>query len=499
VTTQPSSEPVHPSSLQPFPGHPPPVQPAAVHPSTLSLVGVLVRLRWHELSGRRGRLLLGVVALWLAGSAVGAYVAAGAAGWEMSAGFAVALSVGWILAPLVGAGSSEIAAPERLVAFPVPGRALRWATWAVSLSDVPVLLSVGALIGSAAAAGGVAGVTAALLMIVAGTGLGQLAAAWTGRLIERHGWIGSALPAFLVAGAAVAAVHLDAVASAARVLPGGWVAEVYRGAADGSLGRVGAALGALGVASAAAAFGVSKMPLSRPHAGRRTGTVRSRPWPRAGVALSVLARSMLRAPTTRLVIVGGLAAPGFLRFAAAAGGRDDVSVEAGSAVLIAMGITVGVNVFSYCGPGLTLLVSSPAAARTWVRSAAVLLAALCWVSACVSSTFSGILGIGAEMSLATLARLGAGAVAVAGLGVWWSLRHPAPTDHDSLRAKPAPVSSAVKFSALIAVTLLTVDAVAAASWPVGMVSGAVVFAVGVWRAGRSADRTLVAAASVMRA
>jgi hypothetical protein len=467
-------------------------------PTLWVAVRTLLWLRWREVGGTRPKTVVAAAVMWFVASGAAGFVAGRASGWQIAASLSVASAFAWMIAPAIGAGSSEIAAPERLVAFPVDRQALRWATWLSSSGDLPVFISVGGLIGAAGGAAGMPGVCAALALIVAGTGLGQLAAGWTGRLVERFGWYATVLPTSVVVAGAVVTARTGSISTVADWMPGGWAGHAYEAAALGDTATAWAWCAALVAAAVVAAAGVSRMPLSRPHGVRRAGDLSPQPLPRRLLAFAVMLRCIGRAPTARLVLVGAVVAPVVLSFAASAAGRPASDTSAAQAVLLAVGLTLGVNTFSYVGPGMSLLVSAPERAQTWVRAAAGAVAVIAFAVTAAATTLAGAVGLGERVSAGGLAMTAVIAAMVGALGAWWSLRHPAAADHDSLRCRPAPLRSSALFAGVLGFAVMGVGSLGEVSLTAGVVSGAVVTAFALWRGGSLAPRRFPAVAAAVR-
>lgn len=428
-------------------------------PGLGATVATLWGLRWAELAGRRGKLLSAGIVAWIALSSL----AVATAGDVLGAGTAVSMLSGlffvWALAPFIGAGSTEVASRERLVAFPVDPRAMKWANWAAASLDVPVMLGAGVVIGASYSLAGPAGIAAAAMVVVAGTGLGQITAAASGLAVSRWGWRGAGVTAGTVIAGLSAVAFTGSLQTMLNLMPGAWVRNLGDAVATDNLVAAGMWMVALVALVTAVAIGLRWMPVAAGSVEDTGKSVRSKvnvPSSAHGAQWFAVWVSVLRAPTTRLLLIGSQVAPFFIVVSAAFaadGGRIDI---VGSAVALGVLATIGVNMFSYLGGGASLLAPDSVSARQCLRAFGVLLFALVVISASAASITTAALGV-AELTFRGFAVALAVAAAGTGLAMWWSIRRPAVCDHGSLRSRPAPLRSSAMFALYITVLVITFD------------------------------------------
>ena len=176
---------------------------AAVRPVRITVfVGLKLRMMGHRLRGR-ARLVVGFVLGAVAGLALAAtgfslFLVSGAisrdAGFTMAALVGAALTVGWLLLPLLFFGIDDTLDPARFAMFPLRRRTLTVGLLAGSLVGIPGVATAMAMVGLAVAGGlragpggavvGTAGAVLALLVCV--TTSGAVTSAFAGLLRTRR-------------------------------------------------------------------------------------------------------------------------------------------------------------------------------------------------------------------------------------------------------------------------------------------------------------------------
>ncbi|MHB8341331.1 MAG: hypothetical protein ACYDB7_09180 [Mycobacteriales bacterium] len=433
-------------------------------------LGALLWLRSRELLGESrdtsrlyllGLLLVGWVLLSREGAALAwhqasltrdhvGYLAAGA--WPL-----------WALLPLLGGGGGEVVASQRLAAFPVGPGAVFGAAWLTAFLDVPYLIIAPLLISLNGFAFGPSGVAATVCFTVGASGLGQLAA-WTSSLVlagrRRSGLTALLLTGGVIGLLAVAPRILPAALGVSTVLPSGWLDAAERAAIQGRGGLFLTECALLAAPAVVALFAgprLTRLALDREG---RAGGVGERSWGRRGWwvrggmvrALTVAAlRSMTRAVGAQVALAGVLTVPAIAHLPGVSFAQ--VSLPAmGTVAAVAAAVVLGINAFAFDAGGAALLFSLPIPPRQ------VLLARMLAVGGCLAAAQLAVTAVGVASTHPTgvtaAVALGLDAcrtLALAGLGLVWSLAMPAASDYDSLRARVAPPRSVLTFGLAAAV------------------------------------------------
>jgi hypothetical protein len=368
----------------------------------------------------------------------------------------------WALVPLLGGGAGEVVAATRLAAFPVGTRAVFGVGWATALLDVPYVIILPLVLGLESAAYGLPGLIAATAFTVGAMGLGQLAA-WTSSTVlagrRRSGVTALLLTGGVVALLAVAPTLFGSAEDVARALPSGWLVAADHAEVDGHWLQWAGWLTLLSVPAVAALLvgpGLTRRALDRE---ARAGGAGARSWGRAtwtvrGSLLRALTvadlRCMTRAVGAQVALAGVLAVPALAQMP----GVDiaQVSLPAmGTVSAIAAATVLGLNAFAFQAAGAGLLLSFPLPTRQ-VLLAKALAVAGCLLGAQVAVTLAGVfaLPVSSAEVLQALVLSVARAVLLAGLGLIWSVRFPAASDYDSLRARIAAPRSVVSFGLVAA-------------------------------------------------
>lgn len=381
----------------------------------------------------------------------------------------------WALVPLFGGGGGggEVVAAHRLAPYPVGPRAVFGAGWGTSLADVPFVVVLPLVVGLESAAHGAPGLVASLAFAAGASATGQLAA-WCSAFVlagrRRSGAAAVLLTGGVVGLLTVVPQLLGSASVLARVLPSGWLRAAGAASVDGRpaqwLGWV--VLLALPVPVALRLGPVlTRATLDREARGAGAGASAwgGRGWAARGSVLRALAVADLRC-TTRAVgaqvsLAGVLAVPALTRLP----GVDvaQVSLVAmGSVAALAAATVLGVNAFAFQAGGASLLLSWPVPPR------AVLAAKAVAVAGCLAAGQLAVTVVGALATQPSAAQLGtalalvaARTAALTGLALAWSVRLPAASDYDSLRARIAAPRSVLSFGCAAALTCYAVSQTAA--------------------------------------
>lgn len=400
-------------------------------PARLWLIGVLVA-SWTVLivagslaSVRSGRL-----------DSTRGIVSVAAAAWPL-----------WAVVPLLGGGGGEVVSAGRLAPYPVTARTVFGGAWATAIADLPYIAVLPVVIGVGAAHAGLAGAVLALLFAAGASATGQLMAwgsflALAGR--KRSGVAALVLTAGVVGLLAVLPELLPVGRSASRSLPGGWLvqaADAANAGAWGSVGRWALALAAPVPIALLVGPLLTRAALDRE---ARGGGVGARPWGTAGWSARGTVRRVLvvgglrsvgRAVGAQVALAGVLAVPAFTRLPGV--NVAEVSLVAmGGVAGIAAATVLGVNSFAFDAGGATMLLSSPVRVRDVVAAKAVavfgsLLLAQLAVTAIGAVALSSSPAEVTRCAVLSIAR----SALLTGAALLWSVRLPAASDYDSLRAR----------------------------------------------------------------
>jgi hypothetical protein len=395
--------------------------------------------------------VLGVlIAAWTALVVGGAFVAAHAGRIEPARDLLYVGSAAfplWAVVPLLGGGGGEVVAAHRLAPYPVSARAVFGAAWLTALVDVPYLVIAPLVLGLAAALAGPAGVLAAAGFIAGASGLGQLMA-WMSSIVlsgRKHTGVAAlALTCVVVGMLGAAPVLIPTVVTAAHTLPGGWLDNAGLAARHGRwLVYAGWVAASAAPALLALAIGpwLTAQALDRE---ARSGGAGARKWGTPGWAVrgSVLRalivtnlRSAMRAVGAQVALAGVLAVPAITRLP----GIDFAQVSLiamGGVAGIAAATVLGVNAFAFDAGGAALLLSWPVRVRDVVVAKGVAVAVTLFAGQAVVTLVGAVVLRSQPYAVAIAVVLcGARTLALTGLSVIWSVRSPAPSDYDSLRAR----------------------------------------------------------------
>ncbi|MCA1824741.1 MAG: hypothetical protein ABR520_04810 [Mycobacteriales bacterium] len=434
-------------------------------PSRLVLLGALV-LAWY------GLIILGSVRAKDAGRIDPdvALLFIAAAAWPL-----------WAIIPLLGGGGGEIVAAHRLAPYPVTARAVFGGSWVTSLLDVPYVAILPVVLGMSVALAGWPGLGAALAFTAGASATGQLLA-WVSVLVL-SGRRRSALSALLLTGIVVGLLAvlpslLPKVDEVAELLPGGWLSNAAFAARlhDWRVYTQWVAL-LLAPVPVALLLGPSLARLARDREAS-AGGVGARPWGavtwsvRGSVLRALIVanmRSMTRAVGAQVAMAGVLSVPVLTRFPGIE--FAGVSLAAmGSVAGIAAGTALGLNAFAFDAGGASALLSWPVGLRDVVIAKAVTIAT-CLVAAQLAVTALGAAMLRSPMHVVWHAALlcFARTAALTAIAVVWSVRFPAPSDYDSLRARISTPAAIMSFCLLAAVLTFVVGEFADR---IGGVSGA---------------------------
>ena len=410
----------------------------------------------------------------------------------------------WALLPLFGGGGGgEVVAAHRLAPYPVSPRAVFGAGWVTCAFDVPYVVVLPLVVALETAAYGVPGLLASMAFAVGASATGQLAAwasAWVLAGRKRSGATAVLLTGGVVGLLTVAPQLLGSASELARVLPNGWLRAASSASVDGRpLVWLGWELALLAPVPVALLLGprLTRAALDREARGGGAGaTAWGEPgWAAKGSVLRVLAladlRSMTRAVGAQVALAGVLAVPALTRLP----GVDvaQVSLTAmGSVAALATATVLGLNAFAFQAGGAGLLLSWPLPPRLVLAAKAVA------VGGCLAAGQLAVTAVAVVATRPTAAQTGvaltliaARTFALTGLALAWSVRLPAASDYDSLRARIAAPRSVVSFGLAAALTCYAVSqAVADLPGPLGLVTVTAVAALVGLAAGALAARDL---------
>jgi hypothetical protein len=340
------------------------------------------------------------------------------------------------LLPALGGGESDD--PMALAAVRA-GRSFRFGTrFASSLTDAGPGLFIPAIALIGAATAGWPGWLAGLALAWNGLACGQLSGASSAILVRRIGPTGALLT---VGGAILLAAT---VLAASGMGPGAWwLAAIDQPAYVALLVGTGA-LALLGA-----------LVLNRPaeqtlRAGR---SVRIPCHPFAAVLVAMLA-GVSRSVMARSTLITAVLTPLLVRSAG-----QEVTASIAFFVTAAAAAVLGANGFAYDGGAVVWLLGK--AARSQLL-AARLVTTMVWAFGLAMVAALSAALVGAAPPLDLLPQLVLVAMAAASAGLVPSVRRPTPTDFDSFRAQPAPVSSAM--GTLTRSVALTVAVLALPLW-----------------------------------
>lgn len=514
------------------------------------LVGLRRTIQSHSESWKRAAgLVLGALAV--AATWAAALLASPSARGDVLAVLIALWSIGWILGPILAAGSSVLR-PEYFTLLPLERRSLGLGLLASVFVGPPAgltflaMLSLAAVGATQSPAAAVAGLLAAVLYTVGLVSLSRAAYAVLGAAMRTQvgveiaavqyglmiagmiaGWLvvfpaGMAIPVLLESG-----IPDGAAATVLSLSPVGWPGGAVAAAADADALAWAWRTGAL--ALAAAVLTVVAVALLTPHVGNRTARRRRAPWGSRGVragrgllpatALGAVIgkelRSWVRDPWRSLEVRTALWIAAFLGFFLWLGGLGQIpflftfAPWAALAAVMMAGASAA-NLYGQDGTALWMLAvgSSPQALRADVRgrqvAVAVMFGSITAVAALVLAALSG--------SWDQLVVVGAGALAMLGVSVGTSAlfsvvgasagvdpakrRNATDAGENPLILQFAFWASAVLAAPTLALAVMTslgVPPVQASWWPAALVVvGAVNGALGWWLLGRVALQVLTA-------
>jgi hypothetical protein len=364
----------------------------------------------------------------------------------------------WALIPLLGGGGGgEVVASHRLAPYPVSARAVFGAGWFGVVIDVPYVIVLPVVVGLQIGAYGWLGLLAATAFAVGASATGQLAA-WLAAFVLA-GRKRSGATAVLMTGAVVglltAAPHLlGTAAQLGHALPSGWLASAD---AAGVAGHAVGWLGWLALLAIPIPIALVCGPMLTSAAmdrEARGGGFGSSAWGEPGwavrgsqlraIAMADL-RSMTRAVGAQVALAGVLAVPALTQLPGV--NVAEVSLIAmGSVAAIAAATVLGLNAFAFQAGGASLLLSWPAPPRLILTGKALAVGS-CLLVAQLAVTTAGILTQSTTVSqaLVALALIVPRTMLLTGCAMVWSVRLPASSDYDSLRARIAAPRSVISY------------------------------------------------------
>lgn len=376
----------------------------------------------------------------------------------------------WALLPLLGGGGGgELVAAHRLAPYPIGPRSIFGAGWFAVVTDMPYIVVLPLVVGLQTAAYGVPGLAAAITFAVGASATGQLSA-WAA------GWVlagrkRSGATAVLMTGAVIglltAAPHLLGTADKlARLLPSGWLTQASAASSGGhALAWFGwvLLLAAPGPVALAVGPALTRVALGREARGGGSGTTSwgVAGWSTRGSVLRSLAtadlKSMTRAVGAQVALAGVLAVPALTRLP----GVDfaQVSLVAmGSVAALAAATVLGLNAFAFQAGGASLLLSWPLPPRVVMMAKAISVGG-CLAVAQLAVTVVGVIGEhSSSRQLATaVALIVPRTLLLTGFALVWSVRMPASSDYDSLRARIAAPRSVISYGLTAAVCCYVVS------------------------------------------
>ncbi len=370
----------------------------------------------------------------------------------------------WAVIPLLGGGGGEVTAAHRLAPYPVSAEAVFGGAWATALLDVPYLIVLPVVLGLSTAYAGLAGFVAALAFVAGASATGQLMA-WASFLAmsgRRHTGLSAVLLTAGVVGLLGALpTLLPAAVDVSTVLPGGWLRSAAAASVAGDwLLYLSWVVLLLSPAPIALVLGPVLTRRAR-DSEARSGGVGARPWGTAGWSVQgsmrralfvANLRSMTRAVGAQVALAGVLAVPTITQLP---------GVEVATVSLIAMGgvagiagaTVLGVNAFAFDAGGAAAMLSWPVRLADVVvaKAAAV---ALMLLTGQLAVTVLGALVLGSPWDdvAPALVLCFARTAGLTGIALIWSVRMPAPSDYDSLRARistPGAIASYAFAAAIV--------------------------------------------------
>ena len=364
----------------------------------------------------------------------------------------------WALLPLLGGGGGgELAAAHRLAPYPVSPRSIFGAGWVAVVTDIPYIVVLPLVVGLQTAAFGPQGFLAAVAFAFGASATGQLTAWVAGWVLagRKHSGATAVLMTGAVVGLLTAAPHLLGTANRlARVLPSGWLTQASAASSSGHvLGWAGWVLLLALPGPLALLVGppLTRVALDREARGGGSGTT---PWGKAGWSTrgSVLRslatadlKSMTRAVGAQVALAGVLAVPALTRLP----GVDfaQVSLVAmGSVAALAAATVLGLNAFAFQAGGASLLLSWPLPPRVVMTAKAISVGG-CLAVAQVAVTAVGVVGehSSPRQVVTAMALIVPRTLLLTGFALVWSVRMPASSDYDSLRARIGAPRSVISY------------------------------------------------------
>ncbi|MGC9667117.1 ABC transporter permease [Planosporangium sp. 12N6] len=510
--------------------------PAARPVRALHFVRLKLRLTGNGLRGQTWRMVLFVVGVLVAvGSAVGGFAlftgaaaADGRIGPLVVAFAGAALTLGWLLLPMLFFGVDETIDPARFALLPIPRGTLLRGMLAAACVGVPAVASAlallglvaGAGIGHGAAAAGVAFAGAVLGLLTCVLGSRALTSAFASMLRSRRvrdlaaillAVLASSVgPLQLAASSLISHGDLDRAVRIARVLAWTPLAAPYTAYLDAAAGRWGYALARLAIAAATVAalalwwgatiesamIGVASGGRSSARAGRTVGVVAALVpaalrRPRAGRFGGIVAREWRywwRDPRRRASLlsmtIAGVVVPVALRAGPSVGhgGTPLPLAVAFSALLAAMVLAnqFGLDASAYA---LHLLVGVPGRVELRARAVA-LLAFMVPVLVLVTVVIAVLTGVPGQLPAAlgtVLGALGISAGAAALLSVLAPYAFPDSTNPFAVGGGTSGLRGMLALAGSLASGVLVAPLLLVAVFTRGPVAGSGVLAAGlVW-------------------
>jgi hypothetical protein len=411
----------------------------------------LVWLRGRELrAGRKAWTVVASIVGWFAAASVVVLVV----GFGVSVGIdqlgteqlKTLMGPLWLLlavGPALGGASAETATIGRLGALPVSPRALFLSSWSSAAIDVPYLVATPLVVGIGAGIGGVMGGLAAVGFLVAASAVGQMGAwAWlvyaSGR---RHPgrWVLIAVSSVVAVVAVAALAGLDvSVLRTIALYPGRQLVDVA-----GGTGVASAVVAMTVVLATACAAGGPLVETARRReaGGEGPAAPKRRGWSTTSLE-GAWSSSLRRAVAVQVTFVTLAITPAL---PALLGATTSGMQVLGDVVTISLVAILGVNLWSFAGGGITMLLSAPVAARRHVTAMVIALGVPLVVGQLAVTIAAALVGLRGDV-VSVFAAITARTALLCAWSVWFSTLHPGVADWDSLRVRPAPPGVALRFA-----------------------------------------------------
>jgi hypothetical protein len=378
----------------------------------------------------------------------------------------------WALLPAVGAGGGTIEAAGSLAPYPTGPALQLTSSWFSALTDVQYLLPVPVLLASVSTDFGAAGLIGAAAFVLGASALGQLAGWFSVAGLRARRGQSLLVTAVAVIGLGALAVSRRGQPAEARHLgtipPTRWLVHASHAADHGEwlaacgwwalLGLPAALLVAVGPPLVRRATVARLAGATAPPGGAAFGRSPAR-------ALAAASwRGIVRSMSWRATLLAVVAVP-FLTTLLS----DPLTYRTLASVsVVSAGATLAANTWAYEAGGITMLLSAPLSRRTAIAVRSAVLAAALATSLAVATAAAVIAG-GLRGGPSDVGFAACILVVVTAAGMRTSVAGASATDVDSLRARPAALTSVLTFGGRCLLSCLFV----AAGWAFGLLGAAI--------------------------